>query len=108
MIVSARLVLVLALFSFAAQPVAAAPLTSDDLDFAFGGKTGASQVEKPAAEAVDPALRLASLQPLSVQEMRGTEGTHWASGPIDHNPGSPGVGVDPPGPPVLRISKPGR
>ena len=106
MIVSARLVLVLALFSFAAQPVAAAPLTSDDLDFAFGGKAGASQVEKPAAEAVDPALRLASLQPLSVQEMRGTEGTHWASGPIDHhNPGPPAVN---PGPPVLRIPKPGR
>ena len=95
MIVLLRLALVLALVSFVTQPVAAASLTSDDLDFAFGEKAGASQVEKPAAKTTDSALRLASLQPLSAREMRETEGTNWGLGahhpgpPDPHNPGPP-------------------
>ena len=101
MIVSARLVLVLALVSFAMQPVVAAPLTSDDLGFAFGEKAGASQVEKPAAKTTDSALHPATLQPLSAQEMRETKGAHW--GLHIHHPGS----LDPHNPhdPHGRLSK---
>ena len=79
-----RLAVLVTLIAFAYQTAIASSLTNDDLEFAFGGQNSTFDTTS-AEKQVDTQLekqplpqQLASIQYLSAQEMRETEGA-WLS-----------------------------